>query len=38
MLPGKLNLAADQNGLGYMLKEREPGIVAVEWGDVAHDG
>ncbi len=34
MLPGKINVAADQNGLGYMLKEREPGVVAVEWGDV----
>lgn len=33
MLPGKLNLAPEQTGLGYMLKESEPGIVAVAWGD-----
>jgi hypothetical protein len=33
MLPGKLNLAPEQTGLSYMLKESEPGIVAVAWGD-----
>lgn len=33
MLPGKNNLAPEQAGLRYMLKESEPGIVAVAWGD-----
>jgi putative DNA primase/helicase len=32
MLPGKLNLAPEQTGLGYALKENEPGTVVVEWG------
>ena len=33
MLPGKLNLAPEQTGLGYALKQSEPGIVAVAWGE-----
>jgi len=36
MLPGKLNLAPEQTGLSYTLKEREPGIVAVAWGDAVN--
>jgi hypothetical protein len=33
MLPGKLNLAPDQMGLSYTLKEERQGIVAVAWGE-----
>jgi hypothetical protein len=32
MLPGKLNLAPDQSGLSYALRETKPGFVAVTWG------
>jgi putative DNA primase/helicase len=32
MLPGKLNLAPDQTGLSYALKEVKAGLVAVTWG------
>lgn len=32
MLPGKLNLAPEQTGLGYTLKENDHGMVAVVWG------
>jgi len=32
MLPGKLNLAPEQTGLSYTLKEKESGIVGVAWG------
>jgi putative DNA primase/helicase len=33
MLPGKMNLAPDQMGLSYALKEEGPGVVAVVWGE-----
>ena len=33
MLPGKLNLAPEQTGLGYQLRQGESGAVAVAWGD-----
>jgi putative DNA primase/helicase len=33
MLPGKMNLAREQTGLSYTLREAEPDIVAVTWGD-----
>jgi hypothetical protein len=33
MLPGKMNLAPDQMGLSYTLKEERPGVVAVMWGE-----
>lgn len=33
MLPGKMNLAPDQTGLSYTLKEERPGVVAVIWGE-----
>lgn len=32
MLPGKMNLAPDQTGLSYALREEQPGVVAVAWG------
>jgi hypothetical protein len=32
MLPGKMNLAPDQEGLSYKLKEEKPGVPAVIWG------
>jgi putative DNA primase/helicase len=32
MLPGKMNLARDQQGLTYGLQELESGAVTVEWG------
>ena len=33
MLPGKMNLAPDQTGLSFTLKEEGAGVVAVEWGE-----
>lgn len=33
MLPGKMNLAPDQMGLSYTLKEERAGVVAVVWGE-----
>lgn len=32
MLPGKMNLSADQEGLSYALREERPGVVVVIWG------
>jgi putative DNA primase/helicase len=32
MLPGKMNLSREQNGLSYRLVEGEPDIVKVVWG------
>lgn len=36
MLPGKLNLAPDQTGLGYSIKETNQGIAAVVWGETVN--
>ncbi len=33
MLPGKMNLAPDQTGLSYTLKEERARVVAVVWGE-----
>jgi hypothetical protein len=33
LLPGKMNLAPDQTGLSYTLKEKRAGVVAVVWGE-----
>jgi hypothetical protein len=33
MLPGKMNLAPDQEGLSYTLREERPGVPAVVWGE-----
>jgi 5S rRNA maturation endonuclease (ribonuclease M5) len=33
MLPGKMNLAREQTGLSYTLREGEPDIVVVSWGE-----
>ena len=32
MVPGKMNLAPDQSGLGYSLQEKPDGSVVVAWG------
>jgi putative DNA primase/helicase len=32
MLPGKMNLAPDQEGLSYTLREERQGVVVVMWG------
>lgn len=36
MLPGKLNLAPDQRGLSYTLKEANQGVAVVVWGSTVN--